>query len=59
MTYLGHEYKSQMLSSGEEDESETEDGTYSSVKVPQGKLDSMSASQGKNDVSFSEIDDPM
>ncbi len=58
VTYLGHEYKSQMLSSGEEDESETEDGTYSSVKVPQGKLDSMSASQGKKDVSFSEIDDP-
>ncbi|XP_042584174.1 microtubule-associated protein 1A-like isoform X1 [Cyprinus carpio] len=58
VTYLGHECKSQMLSSGEEDESETEDGTYSSVKVPQGKLDSMSASQGKKDVSFSEIDDP-
>ncbi|XP_043100517.1 microtubule-associated protein 1A isoform X1 [Puntigrus tetrazona] len=58
VTYLGHEYKSQMLSSGEEDESETEDGTYSSVNVPQGKLDSMSASQGKKDVSFSEIDDP-
>uniref|UniRef100_A0A673KNQ9 Microtubule-associated protein 1A-like n=1 Tax=Sinocyclocheilus rhinocerous TaxID=307959 RepID=A0A673KNQ9_9TELE len=58
VTYLGHECKSQMLSSGEEDESETEDGTYSSIKVPQGKLDSMSASQGKKDASFSEIDDP-
>ncbi|XP_077085548.1 microtubule-associated protein 1A isoform X2 [Siphateles boraxobius] len=58
MTYLGHEHKSQMLSSGEEDESETEDGTYSSVKEPQDKLDSMSANQGKKDASFSEIDDP-
>uniref|UniRef100_A0A671LGU5 Microtubule-associated protein 1A-like n=1 Tax=Sinocyclocheilus anshuiensis TaxID=1608454 RepID=A0A671LGU5_9TELE len=58
VTYLGHECKSQMLSSGEEDESETEDGTYSSIKVPQGKLDSMSASQGKKDASFTEIDDP-
>uniref|UniRef100_A0A8C1KAD3 Microtubule-associated protein 1Aa n=1 Tax=Cyprinus carpio TaxID=7962 RepID=A0A8C1KAD3_CYPCA len=58
VTYLGHECKSQMFSSGEEDESETEDGTYSSIKVPQGKLDSMSASQGKKDASFSEIDDP-
>ncbi|XP_052459212.1 microtubule-associated protein 1A-like [Carassius gibelio] len=57
VTYLGHECKSQMLSSGEEDESETEDGANSSVKVPQGKLDAMSASQGKKDVSFSEIDD--
>ncbi|XP_016147868.1 microtubule-associated protein 1A-like [Sinocyclocheilus grahami] len=58
VTYLDHECKSQMLSSGEEDESETEDSTYSSIKVPQGKLDSMSASQGKKDASFSEIDDP-
>ncbi len=58
VTYLVNEYKSQMLSSGEEDESETEDGTYSSVKVPQGKLESMSASQAKIDVSFSEINDP-
>ncbi|XP_051756898.1 microtubule-associated protein 1A isoform X1 [Ctenopharyngodon idella] len=58
VTYLGHEHKSQMLSSGEEDESEIEDGTYSSVKGPQDKLDSMSASPGKTDVSFSEIDDP-
>ncbi|CAM4527917.1 unnamed protein product [Leuciscus chuanchicus] len=58
VTYLGHEHKSQMLSSGEEDESETEDGTYSSVKGPQDKLDSMSTNQGKKDASFSEIDDP-
>nr|XP_001921072.3 microtubule-associated protein 1A isoform X1 [Danio rerio]XP_005166587.1 microtubule-associated protein 1A isoform X1 [Danio rerio] len=57
VTSLGHEHKSQMLSSGEEDESETEDGVYSSIKAPQGKLDSMSASQGKKDVSFSETDD--
>ncbi|XP_067293523.1 microtubule-associated protein 1A [Pseudorasbora parva] len=58
VTYMGHEHKSHMLSSGEEDESETEDGTYSSVKGPQDTLDSMSASPGKKDVSFSEIDDP-
>nr|XP_055066069.1 microtubule-associated protein 1A-like isoform X1 [Misgurnus anguillicaudatus] len=57
-TYLGEEHKTQMLSSGEEDESETEDGTYSSVKAPQSMLDSTSADQGKKDVSFSEIDDP-
>ncbi|XP_056605436.1 microtubule-associated protein 1A isoform X2 [Triplophysa dalaica] len=55
---LAQEQKSQMESSGEEDESETEDDTYSSVKAPQGKLDSTSADHGKQDVSFSEINDP-
>lgn len=54
---LAQEHKSQMQSSGEEDESETEDGTYSSVKAPQAKFDSTSTDQSKKDVSFSEIDD--
>ncbi|XP_051984519.1 microtubule-associated protein 1A-like [Xyrauchen texanus] len=58
VTYLGQEYESHMLSSGEEEESDTDDGTYSSVKVPQDKLDSMSAGQGKKDASFSELGDP-
>ncbi|XP_026863169.2 microtubule-associated protein 1A isoform X1 [Electrophorus electricus] len=57
MTYLDKEHKSQMLSSEEEEESEAEDCTFSSVKMPQGKSDPGSVGQGKKDVSFLERDD--
>lgn len=59
MTYLEKEHKSQMLSSEEEEESEDEECTYSSIKGPQDNFDSVSATYGKKDVSFSERDDSM
>ncbi|XP_022520892.2 microtubule-associated protein 1A [Astyanax mexicanus] len=58
VTQLEKERKPQMVGFvEEEDDSETEDCTYSSVKGPQATLDSVSVGQGKKDVSFSEQDD--
>lgn len=56
MTYLEKEHKAQMLSSDEEEESEDEECTYSSIKGPQ-KFDSLAATCNKKDVSFPERDD--
>ncbi|XP_066512811.1 microtubule-associated protein 1A-like isoform X1 [Hoplias malabaricus] len=57
MTHLEKERKVQMLGFEEEEDSETEDCTYSTVKGSQGKLDSVSVGQGKKDVLYSEGDD--